>query len=118
MRFVVDECCHRLFASGLRREAGHDVLNVADDHSGAADEAVATLALDEQRILVTADYDFGEPAIRRRRPMPGVVLLAPSPRPISDRVARLVLVVSNLGDRLEGALTIIEDDRLRFRSLK
>ena len=100
MRFVVDECCHRLFASGLRREAGHDVLNVANDHSGAA------------------DYDFGEPAIRRRRPMPGVVLLAPSPRPISDRVARLVLVVSNLGDRLEGALTIIEDDRLRFRSLK
>ena len=35
-------------------------------------------ALVENRIIVTADYDFGEIAIRHRRVMPGVVLLAPS----------------------------------------
>lgn len=117
MRFTIDECCHRLFASGLR-EAGHDSLYIADTASGATDETIATLALEENRIVVTADYDFGELVVRHHRLMPGVILLAPSARPIGERVSRLVLAVSNLGARLEGTLTIIEDERLRFRPLQ
>ncbi len=117
MRFIFDECCHRLFATELR-EAGHDIRYVADSDSGATDEAIANLALEENRIVVTADYDFGELVVRHHRLMPGVILLAPSARPIGERVSRLVLAVSNLGARLEGTLTIIEDERLRFRPLQ
>jgi len=116
LRFVVDECCHRLIASGLR-EAGHDIRYVAETDQRSSDEMIAALAIEEDRIVLTADYDFGELAVRHRTPMPGVVILAPTRQPIEQRVRHLVQVVSNLGEGLRGSLTIVEDERLRFRPL-
>jgi predicted nuclease of predicted toxin-antitoxin system len=117
LRFVVDECCHRLIASALR-EAGHGVAYVAESDRQATDETIAPLAIEEDRIVDTADYDFGELAIRHRFPMPGVLLLAPTSQPIDRRVERLALLVAELGEQLRGALTIVEDERLRSRPLR
>jgi predicted nuclease of predicted toxin-antitoxin system len=59
MRLIVDECCPRLYAVRLR-EAGHDVIYIADSDARASDETIAGLAIEEHRLVVTSDYDFGE----------------------------------------------------------
>ena len=54
MRFIVDECCPRLFAESLRA-AGHDVSYVAEMGARASDETVAAWAIEENRVVVTTD---------------------------------------------------------------
>ena len=39
---------------------GHDVTSAVEIDPKATDEEVLTLALEEQRILITEDRDFGE----------------------------------------------------------
>ena len=117
MRFLIDECCHRLFAEALRN-AGHDVRYAVDTDHRASDLEISAKALSEDRLIVTADYDFGEIAVRDRRPVPGIVILAPSGAAIIDRAARLTAVVLARGEALRGTLTVIEDRRLRVRALE
>ena len=116
MRFLVDESRHSAFVVGLR-EAGRDVRYAAETDRRATDDDLTALAIAEDRLIITADYDFGELAVRRRQPIPGVVLLAPSEAAIADQVARLVSIVSNWGNALKGVLTIVESRRVRIRPL-
>ena len=99
------------------RDAGHDVRYVAETDPRATDLTISVLATEENRIVVTADYDFGELAIRRQQPLPGVILLAPTPAPIAERARRLMDVISKTPTSLLGALTIIEDGRVRQRPI-
>jgi predicted nuclease of predicted toxin-antitoxin system len=59
MKFLADESCAGPVIQALR-EAGHDVLAIAEAARGAVDEAVMARALGERRILITEDPDFGE----------------------------------------------------------
>ncbi len=74
MRFLIDECCPRLFAQVLR-SAGHDVIHIAEMDSRASDEMIVARAMEEGRVIITADYDFGELAVRYRMPVPGVLTI-------------------------------------------
>jgi predicted nuclease of predicted toxin-antitoxin system len=53
----------------------HDVLYVAEAAAGLSDADVIALALQEKRLLLTEDKDFGDPVFRRERAVPGVVLM-------------------------------------------
>lgn len=59
MRFLIDECVVRYVASALR-DLGADVLVVAEEMPGIADEQVLQASVDEKRILISEDYGFGE----------------------------------------------------------
>ena len=58
----------------ILREAGHDVVYVAELAPGISDEDVLKMADDEQRKLLTADKDFGELVFRQRLITNGVLL--------------------------------------------
>lgn len=56
----VDECLSNRFAQ-LFAQAGHDVVQVSDrELLGSTDEEVMACAVRENRVLVSADTDFGE----------------------------------------------------------
>jgi len=63
LRFLADECCDFAAVRALRTE-GFDVLSVAQALAGADDERVIALALDDRRILLTEDKDFGATCVR------------------------------------------------------
>ena len=58
MNFVADESCAGPVIRALR-EAGHDVIAIAEVAEGATDDQVLARALDEKRVLITEDHDFG-----------------------------------------------------------
>lgn len=58
MDFVAHESCAGPVIRALR-EAGHDVVAIAEVAKGATDEQVLQRALNEKRVLVTEDRDFG-----------------------------------------------------------
>lgn len=116
MKFLADESCDHLFVRSLRDE-NHHVTSVAEDFPGIEDELVAERALEEDRILLTEDRDFGHYVFARSRRQVGIVLLR---YPFEAR-ARLLKQIKELigseAENLEGKFTVIEPGRNRIRKL-
>lgn len=74
MRLLFDECVDVGLAVPLRA-AGHDVAVVQDIEPRANDDRVMQLAMEQDRLLATADKDFGDLGLRLNRPVPGLLLL-------------------------------------------
>ena len=119
MRFLVDNALSPAVAERLR-EAGHDATHVRDyGMASAEDSVIFDRAAQEDRILISADTDFGVLLATRRSQKPSVILLRlSSPRePLrqADLILRNCSQVAD--DLLGGAIVIIEDARVRVRTL-
>ena len=118
MRLLLDESLsHRL--SVPLAHAGHDVVHVVDiGLQGAADDAVLGSAVRTQRVLVTADTDFGALLALSSAPRPSVLLLRRSGRHVEERVQHILVAIVGAEEALQnGALVVVEQERLRVRIL-
>ncbi len=118
MRLLLDECLSSRLGA-LLQEAGHDVTHVRDlGLAGASDVEVMACAKDDERVLVSADTDFGELLASSGDSVPSLVLIR---RPARDPDAQAHVLVSNLpalGEELaSGAVAVILNDRIRIRRL-
>ncbi|MBM3495377.1 MAG: hypothetical protein FJX72_13805 [Armatimonadetes bacterium] len=119
MRFVVDNALSPLLAEGLR-SAGHDAVHVRDlGLASADDEVIFTLAAREQRIVVSADTDFGTLLAHRRSAQPSVILFRGDQHPRPEDQLRLLL--GNLHifseDLESGSIVVFRRDTVRIRRL-
>jgi len=84
----------------LLSDAGHDAVHVGDlALLGATDETVMAAALDDSRIVVSADTDFGEVLAASIAQYPSVILLrrkGPHVRPPAARRAAEVIELLSL----------------------
>ncbi len=119
MSFLVDNALSPEVAQGLF-DAGHDAIHVRDiGLAAAADAEIFDRAAAEDRIVVSAETDFGTLLALRQASKPSVVLFrGATPRRPADQV---LLLPANLprieGDLLTGAIVVIEPARLRIRAL-
>ena len=118
MRFLVDESLSARVAD-LLIEAGHDVVHVSQiGLLGAEDPAVMRAAADADRILLSADTDFGELLALGRHPGPSVVLYRRGPRRPDAQVSLLVEALPAVLDSLAaGAVVVLAVDHVRIRML-
>lgn len=112
MNFVADESCAGPVIRALRK-AGHDVVAIAEIAKGATDEDVLNRALNEKRVVITEDRDFGELVYARGRSSTGVILVRFHSRARRAKPDTVVGAVAKLGARLQDAFTVIEPGRVR-----
>jgi predicted nuclease of predicted toxin-antitoxin system len=118
LRFLIDNALSPSMAEGLRK-AGHEAIHVCELGMGTAtDKEIMNYALTDNRVIVSADTDFGTLLALRDLSKPSFVLFRRSDkRPI----ALLMQLLSNLeqfAEALEtGAVVVIEDKRIRIRLL-
>ncbi len=99
------------------RAAKHDVLAIAESHTGDDDSDVLALARKEGRWLVTFDRDYGELLFSRNYPPPPAVVLlrVPSYRP-DEPAAWLEWLLSDQ-EKFLGNFTVFTGKTLRSRPL-
>jgi predicted nuclease of predicted toxin-antitoxin system len=119
LRFLIDQFSSTELADKLG-SAGHDAVHVATyGLSRADDEQILARAATENRVLVSADTDFGGLLASRDSVVPSVVLFRRRTRRRPHEQAAILL--SNLAaiekDLDAGAIAIIEDQDVRIRRL-
>jgi predicted nuclease of predicted toxin-antitoxin system len=117
MRFLADENFPRPALEALRN-AGWEIFSVAEECPGIADEEVAGLCSEGQRILLTFDKDFGELVFRRGLSAgSGVVLFRLIPESPEEAADVALALVKSQPD-LSGNFCVVTRDRIRVRPMR
>jgi predicted nuclease of predicted toxin-antitoxin system len=119
MRFLVDNALSPRFAHQLVL-SGHDAVHVRDLGMAAADDSeVLELALSDDRILVSADTDFGKLLASRQLTKPSFILFRGDAERRPELQAQLLnqILPDFEGALREGAVLSITRDRIRAHTL-
>jgi predicted nuclease of predicted toxin-antitoxin system len=119
MRFLVDNALSPVLAT-LLSQAGHDALHVRTiELQRAEDIVIFDKAADDDRIVVSADTDFGALLAVRNVQKPSVIQFRGPGSRKPDVLSRAILSnLSQLADALErGSIVTFEPSRVRVRAL-
>jgi predicted nuclease of predicted toxin-antitoxin system len=100
------------------RDQGDDVLHAAEILAGASDQVILQTALDQDRVLLTFDRDFGELVFHQHQPpAPGIVLFRLRQQP-PDVVLPFLQAFFAVRPTLRGFFTVASPGQFRQTSLR
>jgi predicted nuclease of predicted toxin-antitoxin system len=100
------------------RQAGYDMASIVEESPGIDDTLVLSRAVNEERIILTFDRDYGELIYRLSLPAPkGVIYFRFRPQDPEEPAQLLLNLFQNTTLQFEGWFTVLERNQLRQRPL-
>lgn len=112
MRILADENVPAWAVAALEA-AGHDVAWVTVLAPGSDDHQVLARAVQEQRVILTFDKDFGELAFRSGLPAGSGVILCRFAADSPERLAQRLVAAVSIQERWQGMFSVVEESRVR-----
>ncbi|MDE0139507.1 MAG: DUF5615 family PIN-like protein [bacterium] len=114
MRFLLDVCASSRAMRAMLASRSHDVSTVADRDLNASDVEVLAVALEEGRVLITEDKDFGELVFVRGLAHSGIIRFVDMR--VEEKVSAMRSLLEHEADAIrEGALIVVTRSRVRVR---
>ena len=111
---MLDACAASKPLLSVLTDLGCDVLSVLDLFPSAPDEALLALAIEEGRVLITEDKDFGELVFLRGLPHPSIVRLVEMTP--TERAHVMRHLIEHHADAMrDGAIIVVTRERIRIR---
>jgi predicted nuclease of predicted toxin-antitoxin system len=114
MRVLADEGVDGAIVNAVRA-GGHDVRWMAEEPPGTKDDAVLEAAVQDARVLVTEDKDFGELVYRQRLRHRGVVLIRVDGISNAEKARIVARALQEHAADVPGAFTVIQHETIRIR---
>lgn len=119
MKLLIDNALSPIIAEGLCK-AGFDAVHVRDfKMQSASDVKVFHFAEKHNRVIISADTDFGALLALRKKVKPSFILIRKAVGTRPNQILKLLIeVIPNIKDDLEkGSVVTITDTKLRIRYL-
>jgi predicted nuclease of predicted toxin-antitoxin system len=118
LRFILDMGIAQSIALWLKSQ-GHDAIHLNDENLyKLPDISILEKAINEKRIIITTDMDFGQLLAFNKTQQASVIQFRTSVFTPGNIREKLVSLLENFSDQLDGDFIItIEDNRTRFRKL-
>jgi predicted nuclease of predicted toxin-antitoxin system len=116
LKFMVDVGVGKKVERWLR-EAGYDVAAVREIDPRAGDREILKLAVEDSRIVLTMDKDFGELVYRLGKAHTGVLVLRMEDADGDEKTNIVKDILLQHADKLEGNFCVYKDGTLRISRL-
>ena len=114
MKFLVDVGVGKKVEIWLK-ENGFDVLSVRDIDSCAKDSQILRWAVDQQRMIISMDKDFGELVYNSGKHHAGVLILRLEDADGDTKAEVIKKILAEYYDKIESHFCVFQDGRLRIR---
>jgi len=114
VKIVADENIDKGIVDRLRAD-GHDLLYIAEAEPGIDDQAVLGRSLQTDRVLLTADKDFGDLVFRQRLLHSGVLLVRLAGVRPELKAGLVAAAFAHHGKQLGSGFAVLSPRSLRFR---
>lgn len=117
MKILADENFRRDLVDWLRN-AGHDVAWIVEDKPGSIDTELVERANQEDRMIMSADLDFGELVVLHGLPAPGILILRLGTLPSDEILRHFSAHWPQIEHIIAGQIVILTPHRIRSRPIK
>lgn len=117
MRFFVDENLGFEVVNFLRQD-GHDVKSAIEDYVGVDDKKILSLSYKQNRILITADRDFGELIFNQKIRHAGIIFLRLIDQTNENKIKILKEVIKNFALKIKNKFVVATETKIRIRETK
>jgi predicted nuclease of predicted toxin-antitoxin system len=114
MKFRVDVGVGKKVENWLRRN-GFDVLSVRDMDPCAKDSQILRWVVDQQRMIISMDKDFGELVYNSGKHHAGVLILRLEDADGATKVEITKKILAEYCDRIESHFCVFQNGKLRIR---
>lgn len=116
MKFLTDENIGFGVINPLRK-LGYDIQSILEISPGLSDTEVLAYANSEERILLTADKDFGELVYSKKLVHSGIILLRLENDSAKNKYNILRTLLKEHRKELEKSFTVVTEDKIRIRKI-